>query len=182
MPEALRGEDAQRLEFGMLARREAAVGLEDHALAEHDRAVGLLSAGRAHAGQLGGRRQRALVRSNSTRPSRVASGSEARQGSQERMRQGGVGQVDDRLGGAIAGAVGELVELALAVAQLELEERQRTVALQPALVRDPPAHRRARLRAEPALLGDAPGQSALVRAHDSTRSRCACWRPGWSRT
>ena len=46
--EAVRVQEAQHLELGALAGLEAAVGLEDAALAEHDRAVGLLAADAPH--------------------------------------------------------------------------------------------------------------------------------------
>ena len=166
--EAVRIQEAQHLELGALAGLEAAVGLEDAALAEHDRAVGLLAADAPHllervlAGQDGGELE--LERGGLGRHARGSA-----QGGQQGVRERRVGQADDLLD-VVCDAVGQLVELAGAVGELDLEERQQAVGRERARVGDAATGKRARLGAEPALLAYERRQRRLA-GHRSTRSR-----------
>ena len=164
----MRIQEAQHLELGALAGLEAAVGLEDAALAEHDRAVRLLAADAPHplelvlAGQDGGeleRERRGLGR-HARRPA---------QRGQQGVRERRVGQADDLLGVG-CDAVGQLVELVGAVGELDLEERQHAIGRERARVGDAATGRRTRLGAEPALLAYERRQRGLA-GHRSTRSR-----------
>ncbi len=165
--EAVRVQEAQHLELGALAGLEPAVGLERTAPAEHDRAVGLLAADRSRrlqlgvAGQLRGELEADLA--GGRRKARRAA-----QGAEQRLCERRIGKVEHHL--PVPGeAVGKLVELAAAVGELGLEERQRAVRRQRSAVDDATAREGARLGAEPALLAHERRQRAL--AHSSTRSR-----------
>ena len=138
MLEAVRGQEAQQLELDALAGREPPVDLEDGALAEHDRAVGLLAADQSR-GLERGAGGSAAASSNSTRPSPVASPAEARSASSSAARQRRVRERE--LHAAVLLAVGELVERVPAVGELDLEQGQRAAVRERALVHDAPARR-----------------------------------------
>ena len=120
MPEAARVQEAEHLELRALAALEAAKRLEDAALAEHDRAVGLLAADRPHRleGRLGGQRgsELELDAAGFGRQARRAP-----QGREQRARKRGIGQPEHDLA-VLGDAVGELVELVAAVGELGLEQ------------------------------------------------------------
>ena len=94
MLEAPRGQEAQKLELGALARLEPAVGLQDHALAEHDGAVRLLLADGAHRREerIGGQRPGELELHAALRVARRPSA----QGAEKRARERRVGQREHR--------------------------------------------------------------------------------------
>ena len=156
-------EEAQQLELRALAVLEAPVGLEDHLLAEHDRAVRLLAADRPHRRERGRVGQRAGERELDASRQAVASGCPRRSAASSACGERRVGQPRARSRRARRGAS----------AAGTARRRRRRTRPRRAPARSPGRARRSRPRGRRRALRDLDAEPALLarRARPARRRR-----------